>query len=110
MGSPEGAVNDLPDAVVFLYRDTVVLAAEVGVDLVLHHEFPKRGLGAVFEHAGAGVLAFYRPDDGEVTLHDHELGVFMIDERLLHPGQLLWSDGISEPLSGILEGIEGDDE
>ena len=37
-------------------------------------------------------------------------GVFMVDECLLHPGQLLWSDGISEPLAGILEGIEGDDE
>ena len=103
-------MNDLPDALVFLYRDTVVLTTEVGVDLVLHHEFPKRRLGTAFEHAGAGVLAFYGPDDGEVTLHDDELGVLMIDKGLLHPGQLLRSDCISEPLAGILEGIEGDDE
>ena len=56
------------------------------------HELPQAGVRAAFKHAGAGVLALDRADDGQVALHNDELRVLLIGEHFFHPLELFVAD------------------
>ena len=85
----QAAVGDLLNAVLLLTGDCVDFAAEVEVDLILHHRFPEGGFGPLHREHTGGAERSHRAEDGCVTHHDDVINlVAMIFEDSFKPLEL----------------------
>ena len=85
----QAAVGDLLNAVLLLAGDRVDFAAEVEVDIILHHRFPEGGFRSLHrEHTGRAERS-HRAEDGCVTHHDDVIDlVAMFFENSFKPLEL----------------------